>query len=147
MKAYDRDKNGNGEYTREIEFFSPEGEDVIECIWYDGTDEGFIKAFRENAEHFDPDEHAEIWVESRGKRGVPESIKDLIADAEWIKTTLLAVADELEAEETIAGNNVGFQAFKQLILNKCKTWETDTEDIYFNQTRDNYYADYKPEYQ
>ncbi len=100
MKAYDRDKNSNGEYTREIEFFSPEGEDVIECIWYDGTDEGFIKAFRENAEHFDPDEHAEMWVESRGTRGVPESIKDLIADAEWIKNTLLAVADELEAEET-----------------------------------------------
>lgn len=146
MKAYDRDKNSNGEYTREIEFFSPEGEDVIECIWYDGTDEGFIKAFRENAEHFDPDEHAEMWVESRGTRGVPESIKDLIADAEWIKNTLLAVADELEAEETTDGNNDGFQAFKQLILNKCKVWEINTEDIYFNQTRDNYYADYKPKY-
>lgn len=146
MKAYDRDKNSNGEYTRDIEFFSPEGEDVIECIWYDGTDEGFIKAFRENAEHFDPDEHAEMWVESRGTRGVPESIKDLIADAEWIKNTLLAVADELEAEETTEGNNDGFQAFKQLILNKCKVWEINTEDIYFNQTRDNYYADYKPKY-
>lgn len=146
MKACDRDKNSNGEYTREIEFFSPEGEDVIECIWYDGTNEGFIKAFRENAEHFDPDEHAEMWVESRGTRGVPESIKDLIADAEWIKNTLLAVADELEAEETTDGNNDGFQAFKQLILNKCKVWEISTEDIYFNQTRDNYYADYKPKY-
>lgn len=146
MKAYDREKNSNGEYTREIEFFSPEGEDVIECIWYDGTDEGFIKAFRENAEHFDPDEHAEMWVESRGTRGVPESIKDLMADAEWIKNTLLAVADELEAEETTDGNNDGFQTFKQLILNKCKVWEINTEDIYFNQTRDNYYADYKPKY-
>lgn len=146
MKAYDRDKNSNGEYTREIEFFSPEGEDVIECIWYDGTDEGFIKAFRENAEHFDPDEHAEMWVNSRGQNGVPESIKDLIADAEWIKNTLLSVADGLEAEETTGGGNDGFQTFKRLILNKCKTWEIDTEDIYFNQTRDNYYADYKPEY-
>lgn len=145
MKIFDRHEQ-NGEYTRDIEFFSPEGEDVCECIFYDGTDEGFIKAFRINAVNFDTEEHAELWVNSRGQNGVPESIKDLIADAEWIKNTLLSVADGLEVEETTDGGNDGFQTFKQLILNKCKTWEIDTEDIYFNQTRDNYYADYKPEY-
>lgn len=137
----------NGEFTREIEFYSPEGEDVCECIFYDGTDESFIKAFRSNAENFDANEHAEMWIENRGQvRGVPESIWDLINDAEWIKKTLLSVADKLEAEETTDGGNDGFQTFKRLILNKCKTWGIDTEDIYFNQTRDNYYADYKPEY-
>ena len=88
----------NGEFTREIEFYSPEGVDVIETIFYDGTDEGFIKAFRSNAENFDADEHAEMWIEGRGKRGVPESVRDLITDAEWIKDTLLAVADELEVD-------------------------------------------------
>ena len=98
MKIFDRHEQ-NGEYTRDIEFFSPEGEDVCECIFYDGTDEGFIKAFRINAVNFDTEEHAELWVNSRGQNGVPESIKDLIADAEWIKNTLLSVADELEAGE------------------------------------------------
>ena len=98
MKIYDRSEQ-RGEFVREIEFYSPEGEDVIETIFYDGTDEGFIKAFRSNAENFDADEHAEMWIESRGKRRVPESVRDLIADAEWIKNTLLSVADELEADE------------------------------------------------
>lgn len=146
MKIYDRCEQ-DGEFTREIEFYSPEGEDVCECIFYDGTDESFIKAFRINAENFDANEHAEMWIRNRGQvGGVPESAKDLITDAEWIKNTLLSVADGLEAEETTDGGNDGFQTFKQLILNKCKTWEIDTEDIYFNQTRDNYYADYKPKY-
>ena len=146
MKIYDRCEQ-DGEFIREIEFYSPKGEDVCECIFYDGTDESFIKAFRSNTENFDANEHAEMWIENRGKvGGVPDSIWDLINDAEWIKKTLLAVADELEAEETTDVGNDGFQTFKQLILNKCKTWEIDTEDIYFNQTRDNYYADYKPEY-
>ena len=98
MYAYERSEQ-RGEFVREIEFYSPEGEDVIETIFYDGTDEGFIKAFRNNAKNFDADEHAEMWIEGRGKRGVPESVRDLITDAEWIKDTLLSVADELEAEE------------------------------------------------
>jgi hypothetical protein len=99
MHIYDRNDEQNGEFTRDIEFYSPEGEDVIECIWYDGTSEGFVEAFRSNAENFDADEHAEMWVEFRGTRGVPESIRDLLDDADWIKNTLLAVADELESED------------------------------------------------
>lgn len=99
MKIYDRSEQ-NGEFTREIEFYSPEGEDVCECIFYDGTDESFIKAFRSNAENFDANEHAEMWIRNRGQvGGVPESAKYLITDAEWIKDTLLSVADELEADE------------------------------------------------
>ena len=99
MHAYERSEQ-HGEFTREIEFYSPEGEDVLECIFYDGTDESFIKAFRSNAENFDANEHAEMWIENRGQvGGVPESVRDLINDAEWIKDTLLSVADELEAEE------------------------------------------------
>ena len=29
----------NGIFYREIEFYSSEGEDVIETVWYDGTEE------------------------------------------------------------------------------------------------------------
>lgn len=98
MKIFDRHEQ-NGEYTSEIEFYSPEGEDVIETIFYDGTNEGFIRELKAHAVNFDADEHAEMRIEGRGKRGVPESIRDLITDAEWIKDTLLSVADKLEADE------------------------------------------------
>ena len=114
MKIYDRYEQ-DGEFTREIEFYSPEGEDVCECIFYDGTDESFIKAFRNNAENFDVDEHAETYIEFRGKRGVPESVRDLITDAEWIKDTLLSVADELEGKH------------KEKKLYKCTITITDGE--------------------
>lgn len=84
-----------GQYDIELETYSPEGEDVIVSLIYDGTDEGFIAAFVEYANQFDAEEHAEMWIEYRGKNGVPESIKDLLEDAEWIKNTLLEVGEEL----------------------------------------------------
>lgn len=90
----------DGEYYREIEFYSPEGEDVCETIWYDGTDDGFIEAFRELADNFDADEHAEIWINNRYVvNGVPNSIRALIDDAKNIKDTLLKVAEKLEGKE------------------------------------------------
>lgn len=89
----------DGEYYREIEFYSPEGEDVCETVWYDGTDDGFIEGFRQLADNFDADEHAEMWIDGRGKRGIPDSVRALIDDAENIKDTLLGVAEKLEGIE------------------------------------------------
>ena len=86
----------DGEYYREIEFYSPEGEDVCETIWYDGTDAGLIEGFRQLADNFDADEHAEMWIDGRGKRGIPDSVRALIDDAENIKDTLLNVSEKLE---------------------------------------------------
>ena len=79
----------------ELEMFTPEGEDMILTIWYDGTEEGFIKAFNTYANEFDAEEHAETWIKCREKNGIPSSIKDLLEDAEWIKNTLMDVAEEL----------------------------------------------------
>ena len=89
----------DGEYYREIEFYSPEGEDVCETIWYDGTDDGFIEAFRQLANDFDADEHAGMWINTRNVKGVPNSVRALIDDAENIKDTLLKVAEKLEGTE------------------------------------------------
>ena len=89
----------DGEYYREIEFYSPEGEDVCETIWYDGTDDGFIKAFRQLADNFDADEHAGMWINTRNVKGVPDSVRALIDDAENIKDTLIEVAEKLEGTE------------------------------------------------
>lgn len=87
--------NGKGKYDIEIETYSPEGEDVIVSLIYDGTEEGFIAALVDYANWFDAEEHAEMWIESRGKNGVPESIKDLLEDAEWQKNMFLEVAKAL----------------------------------------------------
>ena len=74
----------NGEYYAEIENWSPAGEDLAETIWYNGTGKGFVEAVQEWASDYDADEHAEMWVESRGKRGVPNSIRALVNDADAI---------------------------------------------------------------
>ena len=74
----------NGEYCAEIENWSPAGEDLPETIWYNGTGKGFVEAVQKWASDYDADEHAEKWVESRGQRGVPNSIRDLINDADAI---------------------------------------------------------------
>lgn len=97
----ERTYNNDG-YDVELETYSPEGEDVIVSLTYDGTEEDFIRQFRSYAEGFDAEEHAEMWIEGRGKNGVPDSIKDLLEDAEWQKEMLLEVAKELSGrkEET-----------------------------------------------
>lgn len=86
-----------GQYDIDLETYSPEGEDVIVSLIYDGTEEDFIRQFRSYANDFDADEHAEMWVNSRGENGVPNSIRDLLDDAEWIKNTLIEIAEELNS--------------------------------------------------
>lgn len=82
----------------EFEKYSPAGEDFILTIT--GNDEARVaEKVRECAYDFDPDEHAEMWVESRGKRGVPDSIRTLIDDADAIKEMLFELADALRKAE------------------------------------------------
>lgn len=92
------EKQGNDFYI-DINQGTPLGEDWWVTIWFDGTDEGFIKAVREIYNNFDVDEEAEIWIENRGKNGIPNSIKALIRDAEWKESMLDELADELEELE------------------------------------------------
>ena len=86
-----------GKYDVELETYSPADEDVIVIVGliYDGTEKSFISAFVDYANSFDAEEHAEMWIGSRGKNGVPKSIKDLLEDAEWIKDTLMDIAKKL----------------------------------------------------
>lgn len=86
----------DNEYYTEIGQYTPAGEDWYECIWFDGTDNGFITAVQNVSRSFDVDEAAEIWISCRGKNGVPDSIKVLIVDAEWKKEKLEVLAKELE---------------------------------------------------
>jgi hypothetical protein len=86
----------NNEYCTELEFYSNAGEDFVFCIFHDRTMKNFADMFEVYAIDFDPDEHAEIWVEARHRvSGVPSSIRALIDDADAIKETLEEVAMEL----------------------------------------------------
>lgn len=85
----------NGFYI-ELYRDTPAGEDWHVIIWFNGSDNGFINSFRKYVEDFDVDEEAEIYIESRGKRGVPSSISVLVKDAEWKKETLGKMLKDLE---------------------------------------------------
>lgn len=83
-------------YYTEMEFYSDAGEDFVFSIWHNRTKRSFIDAFREYAIDFDPDEHAEMWVNARNTvNGVPQSIRTLINDADSIDSFLNEVSEQL----------------------------------------------------
>lgn len=78
----------------ELQKYSPAGEDFSIIVEV----EDFTESVREYANDFDANEHAEMWIEARGKvNGVPESIRELIEDAEAIQEMLDGLADAFEA--------------------------------------------------
>ena len=79
----------------DLEWYSDAGEDVIISIWHRGNMKSFVDAFNEYACCFDPDEHAEMWVDHRGEGGCSSSIRELIDDADGIKAHLEKVANSL----------------------------------------------------
>lgn len=103
------DKYDDGQYY-EIESTSPAGEDLCETIWVK-PNETIAQAFRRHADEFDADEHAEMWIQCRGKRGVPDSVRVLIDDAEAIEKMLAELASAVEKAEA-----------KNLNDGKVKTW-------------------------
>jgi hypothetical protein len=98
FSVYEITKQGD-DYYIEISQYTPLGEDWWVTVWFDGTDNGFIESIREIYENFDVDEETEIWIESRGKNGVPNSIKALVEDAEWKQATLGELASDFEKIE------------------------------------------------
>lgn len=87
----------DGEFVAEVEFYSPAGEDVIMVIWHDGTEQGFIDSFDKYARDFDVDEHVELWIDSRGKNGVPGTLRELLNDAEQIRDISVTMAVSLKS--------------------------------------------------
>lgn len=70
----------------------------VELQKYSPTGEDFPNAMRDCAMDFDANEHAAMWIEARGKvSGVPDSIRELIDDAEEIQEMLNELADAFEA--------------------------------------------------
>lgn len=94
----DVEEQSNGIYV-ELGQNTPEGEDWSEIVWFDGTNEDFINQFVEVATNFDVDEAVEPWIDMRGQNGVPNSIRDLLDDADWKKDLLIETASELQQVE------------------------------------------------
>lgn len=92
-------KESGGRTYVEMEKHSPEGEDFSMLIDFEEEDaaNSFVRELRKYYEGFDADEHAEMWIDCRNRvSGVPQSIRDLIDDAEAIDKMIEEVADVLE---------------------------------------------------
>lgn len=87
-------KQSNG-ICVELNQSTPLGEDWWIVIFFDGTNNGFIQEFYNRAYDFDIDEEVEIFVQGRGKNGIPNSVVDLVEDAQWKQKTLEETADKL----------------------------------------------------
>lgn len=88
------DKQDNDCFV-ELNQDTPAGEDWWVTIWFDGTTDGFIRAVKNYYIGFDIDEEAEIFIEYRGRNGVPSSIMTIVHDQEWKEKTLEQLSDAL----------------------------------------------------
>ena len=72
--------------------YSPAGEDFFFTV----PKRNFAQEVDQYADYFDADEHAEMWIECRNTvRGVPQSIRTLINDADAIQEMLYGLARAL----------------------------------------------------
>lgn len=111
----------DGKYYVEINQSTPEGEDWWEIIWFDGTKDSFTKAVSDRTNDFDVYEESEVYIENRGTKGIPNSIKDLIEDAEWKKEILKALSKALQDKETSPQE-------RELALTQCCIYISMNED-------------------
>ena len=120
------------EYCIEINQYTDLGEDWWLTLWYDGTDEDFIQKFETVVEYFDPDEEAEIYIDMRGKNGVPDSIRDILDDQVWklntLKTTLKELTEEFEEYPDTDDEDEEYTITLKLTDNGKTVWASSNED-------------------
>ena len=83
-----------------VEFWTDTaGQDIPVELYFDEkpTPENFVKKFSEYAENYDVDDEVELFVNMRGKRDVPESIRELLDDCQEAKDTLIELASKMKA--------------------------------------------------
>lgn len=76
-----------------VRWQSPAGEDFNMDI----DAESFISDFVSQAENFDADDHAELFIRNRGQHGIPTTIREILEDAEAIAEKLQHVAERLNS--------------------------------------------------
>lgn len=79
-----------------IEFWTDTaGQDIPVEIDHNGTTEDIINQFVDYAEGYDVDDQVELYVGMRGQNGVPETVRELLADMQEAKDTLMMIAEKL----------------------------------------------------
>lgn len=80
-----------------VEFWTDTADqDVPTEFEFDGTASDFVKKFCEAAENYDVDEEVELYVDMRGKNGVPSTVRELLDDMQEAKDTLMEIAEKLQ---------------------------------------------------
>ena len=54
-----------------------------------------MQMFVEAAENYDVDEEVELYVDMRGKNGVPDTVRELLDDCQEAKDTLMKIVRRL----------------------------------------------------
>lgn len=87
-------KEKDGRYYALLEQSTPLGEDwCLEFVYKNIAD--LINQIIEYSYNYDADEEAEVYINIRGKNGVPSSIRDLLEDADWKGEKLEELCDAL----------------------------------------------------
>lgn len=88
-----------------VEFWTDTaGQDIPTEIEFDGAAEDFVDKFAEAAERYDVDEEVELFVDMRGKNGVPNTVRELLDDCQEAKDTLMEIAKKLKDVLKDGGN-------------------------------------------
>ena len=113
----------------EMEKYSPLGEDFSMTIYFDKEDSvnTFMDGLKEYYLHFDPEDHAAMWIENRGKNGTPNSIRDLIDDAYAIKDMIQELYEDLKGDKVYP--NTG-NIYTFLVLDFDGTYDMEPKDSY-----------------
>ena len=94
----------NNRTYAEMEKYSPAGEDFLMIIDFDAEDqaESFLKDLWDYADNFDVDGHVEMWLPERGKGGCPSTARELVEDAEAMKSFLIQQFPGLSEAEGVS---------------------------------------------
>lgn len=89
------DKQSNG-YCADLNQSTPLGEDWWVCVVFDETEDDFVDEIRDYCVGFDPEDEAELYIQNRGKNGIPTSIRALLDDQDWKDEKLKSLSDALD---------------------------------------------------
>lgn len=111
--------------SMEIGKHSPAGED----FWFSIEGEDIPTEVREYAEEFDADEHVDLWAQGRGERGVPQSYRELVEDAEAIQEMLDNLADALDSVQDNCELGI-YDCSTCIIHDKCDREDAHNEEVF-----------------
>ena len=89
------DKQSNG-YCADLNQSTPLGEDWWVCVVFDETEDDFVDEIRDYYVGFDPEDEVELYIQNRGKNGIPTSIRALLDDQDWKDEKLKSLSDALD---------------------------------------------------